>query len=548
MKLTRTIAFRLFLLIATLQTVVLFVLAYATISIQKSTLMEHMEASALRISDMIARSTRHSMLLNQKDDVHEIIRSIGRDPEIEGIRVYNKLGEVVFATDRKDLGTRVDLNAEACVNCHVGERLEAPQTRQLIRIFSQPEHGRVLGMIHPIRNEAECSSADCHAHPASKTILGVLDVKMSLESVDTNLEATTRQLMTVSILSVLLVALTSGLFILFVVQRPVRKLMAGMRMVSSGELGHRLRDTSRTELGQLGRAFDTMAEEVARARAEVTAWAATLEKRVKEKTEALEKTHRQMAHVEKMASLGTLSSTVAHELNNPLEGILTFAKLLIKRIQKSALTQGEKESFTQDLQLIADEAARSGTIVKNLLVFSRWGAVAFRTTKIRTNVERCLLMVNHHARVNGVELRTTCPDGAEIECDPGQIHQLLIALLVNGIEAIPPPAERKKPAVVELDVSLSNEHATILVRDSGVGMTEEIKAHIFEPFFTTKSEGKGVGLGLAIAYGIVERHRGVIEVESEVGRGTLFAVTLPNHQPAGEVAKPPNATQAGAHA
>ena len=548
MKLTRTIAFRLFLLIATLQTVVLFVLAYATISIQKSTLMEHMEASALRISDMIARSTRHSMLLNQKDDVHEIIRSIGRDPEIEGIRVYNKLGEVVFATDRKDLGTRVDLNAEACVNCHVGERLEAPQTRQLIRIFSQPEHGRVLGMIHPIRNEAECSSADCHAHPASKTILGVLDVKMSLESVDTNLEATTRQLMTVSILSVLLVALTSGLFILFVVQRPVRKLMAGMRMVSSGELGHRLRDTSRTELGQLGRAFDTMAEEVARARAEVTAWAATLEKRVKEKTEALEKTHRQMAHVEKMASLGTLSSTVAHELNNPLEGILTFAKLLIKRIQKSALTQGEKESFTQDLQLIADEAARSGTIVKNLLVFSRWGAVAFRTTKIRTIVERCLLMVNHHARVNGVELRTTCPDGAEIECDPGQIHQLLIALLVNGIEAIPPPAERKKPAVVELDVSLSNEHATILVRDSGVGMTEEIKAHIFEPFFTTKSEGKGVGLGLAIAYGIVERHRGVIEVESEVGRGTLFAVTLPNHQPAGEVAKPPNATQAGAHA
>ena len=548
MKLTRTIAFRLFLLIATLQTVVLFVLAYATISIQKSTLMEHMEASALRISDMIARSTRHSMLLNQKDDVHEIIRSIGRDPEIEGIRVYNKLGEVVFATDRKDLGTRVDLNAEACVNCHVGERLEAPQTRQLIRIFSQPEHGRVLGMIHPIRNEAECSSADCHAHPASKTILGVLDVKMSLESVDTNLEATTRQLMTVSILSVLLVALTSGLFILFVVQRPVRKLMAGMRMVSSGELGHRLRDTSHTELGQLGRAFDTMAEEVARARAEVTAWAATLEKRVKEKTEALEKTHRQMAHVEKMASLGTLSSTVAHELNNPLEGILTFAKLLIKRIQKSALTQGEKESFTQDLQLIADEAARSGTIVKNLLVFSRWGAVAFRTTKIRTIVERCLLMVNHHARVNGVELRTTCPDGAEIECDPGQIHQLLIALLVNGIEAIPPPAERKKPAVVELDVSLSNEHATILVRDSGVGMTEEIKAHIFEPFFTTKSEGKGVGLGLAIAYGIVERHRGVIEVESEVGRGTLFAVTLPNHQPAGEVAKPPNATQAGAHA
>jgi two-component system NtrC family sensor kinase len=270
---------------------------------------------------------------------------------------------------------------------------------------------------------------------------------------------------------------------------------------------------------------------------------------VKEKTEDLERTHRQMAHVDKMASLGALSSSVAHELNNPLEGILTFAKLLIKRIQKTRLPQGEKEDFTGELRLIADEAARCGNIVKNLLVFSRRAAVSFQRTNMRVIVERCSVLVNHHAMMNSVELRTSCPESAEIECDPGQIQQLMIALLVNAIEAMHSPADRKEPGVVELNVEFpaGAENALLRIRDNGTGMTEEIKSHIFEPFFTTKSEGKGVGLGLAIAYGIVERHRGTMEVTSSPGKGTLFTVTLPTHQPAREEDQPVLPSPVGVH-
>lgn len=550
MKLTRTIAFRLFLLIATLQIVILSVLAFATVSLQQSTLTDQLETSAVRISDIIARSTRHSMMQNRREDVDEILRSIAREADIEGIRVYNKQGEVMFATAAEDRGRRVDLNAEACVTCHAGGKLEAPATRELLRIFSKPDQSRVLGLIRPIRNEPECSNADCHAHPASKTILGVLDVKMSLAAVDRDLQANTVRMLTFSAISALLVALTSGLFIWFVVRRPVKKLMAGMEMVSSGQLGHRLRDTSRSELGQLARTFDTMSEEVARARAEITAWTETLEQKVREKTEDLERTHRQMAHVDKMASLGALSSSVAHELNNPLEGILTFAKLLIRRIQKSGLPEAEKGTFVQDLRLIADEAARCGTIVKNLLVFSRRKATTFRRVQLRSIVDRCSMLVNHHAKMHSAELRASCPEGVEIECDPGQIQQLMIALLVNAIEAMPPLPERREPGLVELAVSVPGGKgaAVVRVRDNGMGMTDEIRAHIFEPFFTTKSEGKGVGLGLAIAYGIVERHRGTLEVETEPGRGTLFAVTLPIHQPAGEGEQPLFMPHEGAHA
>jgi two-component system NtrC family sensor kinase len=536
MKVTRTIAFRLFLLIASLQTVVLFVLAYATISIQESTLMQDLETNATRLSDIIARSTRHSMMQNRKEDVHEIIRSIGREPLIDDIRVYNKQGEVIFAKDAEDLGKRVDAKADECSFCHAGGNLKTPATQEHLRIISRPDQSRVLGLVRPIRNEKECARAECHAHPEAETMLGILDVKISLAAVDQFRKASTFRLVMLSLGSVLLVALTSGLFIWFVIQRPVRELMTGMEMVSNGKHGHRLRETSLDELGQLAKSFNTMAEEVARSRTDITAWTETLEQRVKEKTEDLERTHRQMAHVDKMASLGALSSSVAHELNNPLEGILTFAKLLIKRIQKSGLTQDEKDDFTQELRLIADEAARCGNIVKNLLVFSRRAAVSFQRTNVRVIVERCSVLVNHHARMNSVDLRTSCPETAEIECDPGQIQQLMIALLVNAIEAMYPLAERKEPGVVELDVEVSAgaKKAVLRIRDNGMGMTEEIKSHIFEPFFTTKSEGKGVGLGLAIAYGIVERHRGSMEVASTLGKGTLFTVILPIHQPAGE--------------
>jgi two-component system NtrC family sensor kinase len=533
MKLTRTIAFRLFLLIASLQTVILFVLAYATISIQQSTLMEQLQASAVRVSDIIARSTRHSMMQNHKEDVHEIIASIGREPGIDGIRIYNKQGEVVFATVAQDVGKRVDPNAEACVICHAGEKLETPATREVLRIFSTPDAGRDLGLIRPIRNEEECSSADCHAHPASKTILGVLDVKMSLAAVDASIASSRNRLMLLSALSVFLVGAISGAFIWLFVRRPVKKLIAGMEMVSSGRLDQRLSVATNDELGQMANTFNDMTEDLARARREITAWSHTLEQKVKEKTADLEKAHKQILRVEKMASLGHLASSVAHELNNPLEGILTFAKLLAKKIQKSALPPAEIHTYAEELKLIADEAQRSGNIVKNLLVFSHQGSITFRQIHFRTILERCTLLVNHHANMNGVLIRTSCTDDDLLECDGGQIQQLMVALMMNAVEAMAPVPGRAEGGVLAIEVRWSERRDSLVVRvsDTGQGMSEEVKTHIFEPFFTTKSEGKGVGLGLAIAYGIIERHHGMLEVESIPGQGTVFTVTLPTKQP-----------------
>ncbi len=541
MKLTQTIAFRLFLLIAFVQTLILVALTFAAVRIQQAHMMENVLQSAGRVSDVIARSTRHSMLLNRKEEVHSIVTSVGGEPGIEGIRIYNKQGQVVFATVPADLYTSVDMHAEACISCHTKEGTDFPHpsNTQLSRLFTKSDGTRVLGLITPIRNEQQCSDAACHAHPTSKTILGVLDVKMKLSQVDERLQESRQQLLTFSVAAVILVSLISGGFIWMVMAKPVRKLTTGMEMVSSGELGLRVEETSNNEIGQLARTFNSMTGELARAREQLTAWSNTLEQKIDEKTSELEKAHGQMIKVERMTSLGGLASTVAHELNNPLEGILTFSKLLIKRVRKSSLTPTEIKDYEDVLTLMADEAQRCGNIVKNLLLFSRERAGSFRGAQLKPILERCVLLMNHHAEMHNVKLVTECVDDDVIECDPNQIQQALVALMVNAVEAMSMDGERGGPGgTLTVAIARGEDSVTIRVSDTGVGIADEVKAHIFEPFFTTKSEGKGVGLGLSVVYGIVERHHGSINVESVVGRGTTFTMLLPFRQPAGTAATP----------
>jgi two-component system NtrC family sensor kinase len=536
MRLTQTIATRLFLIIVSVQTIVLGGLAIATVNVQQSHLMENVEQSAARVSDIIVRSARYSMLMNRKEDVQQIIRSVGTEPGFEGIRIYNKAGEVVFSTILSDIHTTVDVNAEACVVCHAGNQLQDPRPPQekLWRTFTSGSGERILGYITPIRNEPQCANAECHAHPPTKTILGVLDVKMSLAQVDQRLNESRTQLLMLSVVAALVVSLASGIFIWLVIKRPVQKLVRGMEMVSGGNLSHRIERMSRDEFGLLAKTFNKMSEDLERARIELTEWSNTLEKKVKEKTADLEHAHRQLVKVEKMASLGNLASSVAHELNNPLEGILTFAKLLIKKIKRSSLREEDIKAYCDELQLVADEAQRCGNIVKNLLVFSRQSSVSLQTVQLSTIIERCVLLMAHHAKIRGVDLATTINGDVSVECDPNQIQQAVLALIGNAVEAIAgtPDANGAGRVTITLDGTNAKE-VLIRVTDNGIGMSDEIKAHIFEPFFTTKSEGKGVGLGLSIVFGIIQRHHGTIEVESEVGKGTTFLITLPRKQPGG---------------
>jgi two-component system NtrC family sensor kinase len=535
MHIRQTMAFRLFLLIAGVQTVILAALAIATITVHQSHLRDHVQTSAVRISDLMIRSTQHSMLQNDKGEVQEIISAVGQEPGISAVRVFNKKGEIVFATAAADIKTRQRLQDEPCTLCHTaGGTLSAEgHQRRVTRTLVSTGGERVLALFTAIANAPSCADADCHAHAANERVLGVMEVRMSLGNIDRILAEGRNQLIALSIGAVLLVALVSGGFIWWFVRRPVRALMDGMERASAGSLDLRLDVRSTDEIGQLAGTFNRMMEDLTRAQRENREWSATLEAKIREKSDDLERAHRQMVNVEKMTSLGNLAASVAHELNNPLEGILTFAKLSVKRIQKLSPPTEEMESVCSDLRLVADEAQRCGSIVQNLLVFSRQRPASFQMARVGHILDRCRLLVHHYAQMNRVELDIICSGDVVVECDPGQIQQVLIALMVNAIEAMSSPPARVPGGRLEItsDGVGNSGGMRIRLRDTGVGMTPEVKSHIFEPFYTTKSDGKRVGLGLAVAYGIVERHHGRIEVDTVPGEGSVFTVVLPVRQP-----------------
>jgi two-component system NtrC family sensor kinase len=503
-------------------------------------LMNQVMESAAGVSDMIRNSTRHSMLLNRRPDVYQIIATIGREPGVEGIRIYNKRGMIMVSTDASEVMTVVDMKAEACYACHEsGKPLQSLPTVNRVRTYSAPGGRRIIGQINPIRNEPACSDADCHAHPAERTVLGVLDIRMSLEKIDAEISQSRRRFITYSLLIAIFVGGASGLFLLLTVHRPVRQLVEGTRQVAAGNLDYQIRVTSSDEIGQLASSFNEMTRFLQQAREQNESWSRTLEKRIQEKTDELSQIHEQILQVEKMASLGRLSATVAHELNNPLEGILTYAKLAARRLQK--VQDAGVQPIREDLELIIREVQRCGNIVKNLLLFSRKQVGEFGVAPAAEIVEQAVRLVQHHFDISGVSFRQQmrAPD-ASILCDRNQIQQALLALFVNAVEAM------SGGGILLLTVDRDPAGNTVVsVSDTGSGIAPEELPHVFEPFYTTKMEGNGVGLGLSVVYGIVERHGGTVSVQSEPGKGTAFSLTFPPAAQSRPRTDPGDSAQAG---
>ncbi|HRR27222.1 MAG TPA: HAMP domain-containing protein, partial [Acidobacteriota bacterium] len=291
--------------------------------------------AADRVSESIKRSILYSMQLNHREHIYQAIKTLGGEPGVKKIRIFNEVGRISFSSDEPEIGTVVDKQGEACFACHSSSeplnRLERSDRR---RIFVDARGNRVLGLINPIENAPECYNASCHAHSADQRVLGVLDVTMSLQEVDATILAGRRLLLTQLVGAVAAVAVLWGGLVWWFVHRPVKELTSGTRRVAAGDLSWRIRFDSNDEMGELSRSFNEMAERLQAAQESLRRWAETLEMRVEEKTAALQKTHEQMIQVERMASMGKLAAVVAHEINNPLAGILTSARLLEKKLAR----------------------------------------------------------------------------------------------------------------------------------------------------------------------------------------------------------------------
>jgi two-component system NtrC family sensor kinase len=524
-RVTNSISTKLIASLLAVMVVIFALLGYLNIRLHRQHLEAATLASAERVSDVIKRSTTYYMLRNDREGLHHAIQTMADEPGMIKVRIFDQEGRISYSTDPAEVSHVLDKSAEACYGCHTQSQPLARLNRpDRFRIYRNGGGHRVLGIITPIENQPNCSNADCHAHPASQQVLGVLDTNLSLAKTDVQLADSSSRMLFYTAGAMVIVAVLSWLFVWRVVDKPINALKDGTEHLSHGKLGYQIEVHSQDEVGDLAQSFNGMSLQLRTANEEIVSWAKTLEDRVEQKTQELKRAHEHVLHVEKMASIGKMAAVVAHEVNNPLSGILTYAKLLRKWVASGQTEHEKREEAMECLELIAAESRRCGELIKNLLTLSRSAPMNVQPTDLHAVIDRCLLLVRHQLELGGIQLQLKlAEDLPRVPCDPAQMEQVLLALIMNAIDAMP------RGGNLWIEARMSNEQTEIRiqVRDDGAGIAPDVLPQIFEPFLTTKESGHGVGLGLAISRGILERHHGRIEVASEVGRGTTFTITLP---------------------
>ena len=458
-----------------------------------------------RIADIILRSTRYQMLNNDTVTLHRIVQDIGSEQGIQRIRVINKDGRITLSTRAGEIGAVADYSAWLKPGVKSG-----PATREFT------ENGQhLLGVTRPIANSKDCSSAACHVHAPSQPVLGVIDASLSLKDVDEQTRQNQATLLWFLFGAILFGSVAAVIFMWIVVYRPVKELINGTHRVAGGDLGYRLPVRSDDELGDLAASFNKMTAEVAGVQSKI-------EEQVRRKTADLERAHKSLLNSEKMASVGKLAATVAHEINNPLFGILTYARLIARGLMKQEF-EGRDE-LTEQLQTIERESKRCGDLVKSLLTFSRQAPSNREPNDLNTIAGRAVALVRHKLEMQSVELvQNFAADMPPAHCDANQIQQVLLVLMVNASEAMTQGGRLE----VSTEYEAGSETCLVRVKDNGGGIPEDVLPRIFEPFFTTKEDQLRTGLGLAVAHSIMEQHAGEIEVRSTPGKGTEFTVAIP---------------------
>ena len=504
------------------------VFAWLTIRSDRAARIEYVIRGASQFSDTVKRSIHYAMLKNQWQDAFQIMDAIGQQEGVNRVRVFNKEGGILFSTDRAEIGRAVDKRAESCYACHAAERpLERLNLPDRTRIFETGGH-RLLGMISPIYNEPGCSDG-CHVHPPNRQVLGVLDITLSLVKVDEEIAAITQQRLAFAGLVLLSLAAVLAVLVRRGVLRPVRELVEGTRKVAQGDMGFRIPVRSHDEVGELAASFNRMTEALEITQAELKGLVDTLELRVEDRTRELRETQAQLIQTEKLVSLGRLSASIAHEINNPLSGILTYTKLISRKLRARAPNPEEVLTVLQQLALVERETQRCTTIVRNLLDFARQREPSFQELNIESVVEEALSLLANRLEIQNVQVQRASGPVPPVRADFGQMRQAVVNVLMNACEAMPSGGTiRVSIEAVNEAVSEASGNGTsvdIRIADQGGGIDPVHLSRIFDPFFTTKE--KGTGLGLSVVYGILEKHGGRVLVESRMGQGTTMTLRLP---------------------
>jgi two-component system NtrC family sensor kinase len=386
-----------------------------------------------------------------------------------------------------------------------------------------------------IRNEPSCSSASCHEHPPDQAVLGIVDIAYSLDAIDRSSRNYGIFIVLVTLGVVVLVSLSVGILLQRLIYLPVKDLETGAKRVAAGDLEHEIPVRNEDEFGRVAASFNQMTGALKTSMQEMQELVQTLESKVKERTRELMVAEAEVAQGEKLASVGLLASGIAHELNNPLTGVLTFTSLLRKKME-----DGSPDA--EDLDLVIRETKRCASIIRRLLDFAREKVPVKKFFNLNQLILDTIAFIDRPATLQDIEITTDLdPKLPEIWGDDDLIKQVILNILVNAQQAIDGEGKitvQSRLRMVRAAGAPGGEPqrcVEVAISDTGCGIPEANLQRIFDPFFTSKEVGKGTGLGLSVSYGIVKAHGGQIKVESVVGEGSVFRVCLPVEPPTGDI-------------
>lgn len=478
-------------------------------------------AQAYGIGNRVSRDIRDGMLLHGDKDTPKSLKNIGYQTNVRKVRILDNKGTIKASTAEVESGKAIAMDDPFCMKCHGNNApgARAAKVRERGECFSTLDSGeRIANVTIGIFNKPDCSTSECHAHPGSDRILGLVDVEVSLKGVDQRLSALRAHDIRFALVLVLGISAIGSLFIYRIIYLPLREIIRGTKNVARGNLDQPISVNRKgDEIGYLARSFNKMTARIKEMTEHLSKMNVELERKVEERTEELKKTQASVMQSEKLASLGLMAAAIAHEINNPLTAVLTYSSLLHRRTE-------EGTEVKEDLEVIVSETTRCREIVRGLLDFARETEFIQKPININNLLTEITALLSHQVIFQNIEINGNfanyLPDTI---MDADQIKQVFLNMMLNAADAMPNGGKLFIRTSFDYEFNL----ITVEFTDTGIGIPESDLKRIFDPFFTTKAKGKGTGLGLSVSYGIVQRHGGTIDVKSRVGEGATFFISFP---------------------
>jgi len=484
------------------------------------------------IGSIVEGALYHSMLENNKMELQNTLDIIDDLSGIDGVLLYDNKDNLAYSSLTNQSEEHIQPN---CKDCHANLDTLFPgqgKSYRLIRVnnecrmnLSHTPHSQLV-IRAPIVNQPSCYlNTACHAHQPEERVLGSLLIKLPLGEIEDAVSTASSLFTLLAVFITLVIATTLILFTRKNIKNPLSDIIDASKAIATGDYSVRInvKPGHLDDIKMVSRAFNQMMDKLESVNTELQNWSKQLEYKVLKKSQELGEIQNELINIERKASLGKLSSSVAHELNNPLSGILVYAKLINKKLRNLDSNQDKLQAIISHVKLIEEETKRCGDIVKGLLDFSRSDQDNSEEKNLHNILNETYQLVQHSISLSNVSILLNLKaENDMIQCSPNQIKQVFVAMLVNSAEAVPDDGEIKLTTRNPGDSSI-----VVDISDNGSGILPEDIPHIFEPFYTTKHDGEGIGLGLAIVHGIVKSHNGSIDVASIPGKGTTMSIKLP---------------------